>query len=95
MTTHRFKTFYIPEGMMPGIERYVEYGVRPGSFLTAIIENNLVQAVGQADEENMQNIPAFVDYFYNMAPLACWGSPAKMQAWVAAKKAGRTEDKEE
>ena len=80
--SYEFNGFYIPERMMGGIKRYVEHGVQPGSFLTAIIENNLSRAVGQADNENLKNIPAFVSYFYNECPLACWGSPEKMKGWM-------------
>ena len=83
---YEFNGFYIPERMMPGIKRYVEHGSKPGEFLTAIICNDLSSAVAQADNENMQNMPAFVSYFYNECPLSCWGSPHKMEAWIAGIK---------
>ena len=79
---YKFNQFYIPERMMSGIRRYVEHGVRPGDFLSAVIQNNLSQAVGRADTENLKNIPAFVAYFYNECPGTCWGSPEKMEAWI-------------
>ena len=80
------KDFYIPERMMGSIERYVENGIIPGRFLKAIIENNLSDAVGQADIENLQNIPAYVSYFFNEVPSACWGSKKKMDKWVEDKR---------
>lgn len=83
---YEFHGFYIPERMMGGIKRYVEHGIEPGSFLTAIIQNDLKTAVAHADNENMQNLPAYVSYFYNECPLACWGSPHKMEAWIAGIK---------
>jgi hypothetical protein len=67
--------------MGPGIEMYIRDGVVPGGFLTAIITNNLKDAVQYADDENVGNIPAYVDYFYNVAPARCWGSEANMQRW--------------
>lgn len=79
---YRFDQFYIPERMMGGIQRYIERGIEPGGFLCAVIENDLKEAVGRADEENMANLPAFVSYFYNEAPSVCWGSPEKMVAWL-------------
>ena len=79
---YRFNQFHIPERMMPGIRLYVEHGLQPGSFLSAIIQNNLSEAVGRADSENLKNIPAFVAYFYNECPSNCWGSPEKMKSWM-------------
>ena len=79
---YKFNQFYIPERMMPGIRRYVEHGIRPGIFLSSVIQNNLSGTVGQADEENLKNIPAFVAYLYNECPMKCWGSPEKMEAWI-------------
>ena len=91
---YKFNQFYIPERMMPGIRRYVEHGVRPGDFLSAVIQNNLSEAIGRADTENLENIPAFVTYFYNECPLGCWGSPEKMKSWMESKKI-KSEVKEE
>lgn len=78
-------TASIPERMMPGIQRYINDGIIPGDFLQAVICNNLREAVGRADDENLQNLPAFVMYFHNEAPGACWGSKDKMEAWANMK----------
>ena len=83
---YEFNGFYIREQMMGGIKRYVESGISPGSFLTAIIQNDLSGAVANADDENLRNIPAFVSYFYNECPSGCWGSPHKMETWIAGIK---------
>ena len=82
---YKFQDYYIPDRMMPGIERYVTYGIKPGDFLTAVIRNNLHDALSRADDENLQNLPAFVAYFYNEAPASCWGSPEKMNEWMERK----------
>ena len=79
---YKFNQFYIPERMMPGIRLYVEHGIPPGDFLSAVIQNNLSEAVGRADTENLKNIPAFIAYFYNECPGNCWGSPEKMKSWM-------------
>lgn len=67
--------------MMGGIERWIQYAIVPGSFLQAIIKNDLSDAVGQADDENLKNLPAYVGYFYNEAPSQCWGSVDKFEEW--------------
>lgn len=79
---YRFKDFYIPDRMQGAIHRYINNGIRPGSFLEAVICNDLFTAVGKADEENLENLPAYAAYFYNEAPSACWGSKEKMEAWI-------------
>ena len=80
---YQFREFYIPERMMGGIRRYIEHGIPPGDFLTAVICNDLKEAIGRADDENIKNIPAYVAYFYNEAPAPCWGSIELMQSWIA------------
>ena len=70
--------------MMPSIERYVTRGIKPGDFLTAVIQNDLAWALGKADEENLRNLPAYGAYFYNEVPSRCWGSPKKMSEWMEA-----------
>ncbi len=79
---YRFRNFYIRENMMESIKAYVEEGRPVGNFLQAVICNDLKEAVGRADDENIQNIPAFVAYFYTETPMACWGSFEKMQDWL-------------
>ena len=80
---YTFKQFYIPERMMAGITRYIEQGIKPGNFLSAIIQNDLNEAVSRADDDNLMNLPAYVGYFYNEAPSGCYGSPEIMDAWLA------------
>lgn len=85
--TYQFRGMYVPDRMMDGITRYIDYGIPPGDFLTAIICNDLTGAVGRADDENLVNIPAYVAYFYNFAPRPCWGSVDKMKDWIRSRQA--------
>ena len=83
---YTFDSLYIPNRMMPGIRRYVDNGVPPGRFLTAIICNDLSRAVSAADYENIRNIPAFSVYFRNEVPSGCWGSIEKFRQHIDAKE---------
>jgi len=74
--------YVIPERMRSGLELYVKDHIEPGDFLTAVIRNDLKEAIGRADDENMAVLPAYVNYFYNHAPSPCWGSKEKMDAWL-------------
>lgn len=80
-TMYKFRNFYIPSRMMSGINMWVTHGIRPGSFLNAVLENNLRSACECADDENIVNLPAYIAYFYNDAPSQCWGSKEKVDAW--------------
>jgi hypothetical protein len=80
--TYRFRQFYIPERMMGGLTRYVDHGIEPGGFLTAVISNDLKEAVSRADDENLAKLPAYVAWLYNEAPRGCWGSRENMQRWM-------------
>jgi hypothetical protein len=73
----------IPARMLPGIVRYFEHGILPGEFWQACLRNDLREACGRADDQNRLMIPAYVSYLYNVAPGPCWGSPEKVEAWVA------------
>lgn len=79
--SYKFREWYIPDRMMGGLERWIVHGTPPGDFLTAVLNNDLREAIGRADDENMRNLPAFVAYLYNEAPGQCWGSPEKVELW--------------
>lgn len=79
---YRFRSWHIPARMMPGIQRYIHEKIKPGQFLTAVICDELSSAIGQADAENLANLPAYVAYFYNETPAPCWGSKKKMKEWL-------------
>ena len=71
----------IPEHCRAGMKRYIEEGTIPGGFLQAVISNNLVQALGQADSINKTRMHNYISFLYNEAPLSSWGSKEKMLAW--------------
>lgn len=67
--------------MADGMRRWIEHGILPGSFLQALLRNDLRNAVGRADGQNIEALAAWVRWLYNYAPSACWGSMVKVQAW--------------
>ena len=79
--SYTFRTFHISPHMLNSIKRYIQHGCPPGSFLTAIIENNLKSSVMYADDDNINNLPAYVEYFYNRAPILCWGYEGVINEW--------------
>lgn len=67
------------------IDSYINDKVPPASFLKAVYENNLMMAVTKADLDNLRDLKEIVCYIYNEAPSVCWGSPAKVAAWLASR----------
>ncbi len=72
----------IPESMCGGLERYLESHVRPGQFLSAVLQNDLREAVGRADDKNVRLLHVYVAYLYNEAPAKSWGSKEAFDAWL-------------
>ena len=64
------------------LKRYFEHGLPPGSFLTAIICNDLHRAVGCADSFNLPLIPEYVKFMVNEVPGNAWGNAETMRSWM-------------
>ena len=69
--------------MVSEIDAYVNDGRQLNRFLHRVAENNLKEAVHEADDDNLRNISAALGYFYNKTPRDCWGSPEEVDAWYA------------
>jgi hypothetical protein len=67
---------------LDGIKRYVNDHTPTGSFLHAVLTNNLKEAFSRADDENLNNMFAIVHYCYDHLPSICWGSEEKVAAWI-------------
>lgn len=73
----------IPDHMVSHLEDYVWDGVEPGGFLSAVLENNLVQAYSRADDENARAMEHWARVLYNQVPMAAWSSKDKVSKWCA------------
>lgn len=73
----------IPEPLLHGLNQYVERHVETGGFLRAVLEDKLLDAVVQADEESRKVLLQICHYVYNELPSACHGSPEKVRAWLS------------
>ncbi len=79
----------IKEGTINSIRRYVSEGIPTGDFLFAVLTNNLFEAVGRADEDNLRTLPEICCYVYNEIPSLCWGNKEKVTEWLANKEMER------
>lgn len=73
----------IPEHMHDGLVLYLRYGVRPGSFLTAMLACEFMAACANADEENQRALFAYARFFNNLPPV-CYGSRERVEQWLRA-----------
>ncbi len=64
------------------LNRYVEHKILPGGFLTAVLENNLKEAVFRADARNEKRLKDICMVIHWDLPSGCHGSPEKVKAWL-------------
>ena len=83
----------LPKHMQDGMQRYVEHGVRPGSFLYLILCNDFVRARGHADQINAARMGDYArflgektEHIYLWVPHRCWGSAEKVEKWIERKR---------
>lgn len=72
----------IPEHTQAGLDRYINHRIRPGSFLVAVLSNDLFEAVSRADLENQAALADIVKYIYNKLPSGSHGSIERVDAWL-------------
>lgn len=81
----------IPDYMLDGLNLYFNHGIEPGSFLTSVLENNLVMAAACADDTNSRLLKNYANFLYNFAPSSSWGSKEKVEAWISMHLKNRQE----
>ena len=77
----------VPDHTLGGLHRYVNHRLPPGDFLRAVLENNLTEALGRADDTNQRTIKEIVSFIYSCLPSNCWGSREKVEKWLAGEEA--------
>lgn len=86
-------TSTLPEHMWDGVRGYYEHGWKPGSFLYAVLTNDLVNAAVNADDQNRRKLFEWASFLYNELPRECWGDSNTVVSWI--KKGGKQGAKRE
>lgn len=73
----------LPEHMQEGFRLYIERGIPGGSFMTAVLSNDLMGAFGRADEINRARLFETCVFLRSEAPIGCYGSPEHVKDWIA------------
>ena len=64
------------------IDRYVKDRIPGGSFINAVLANDLMGAFGRADVDNSRDMKEICSYVYNEIPLSCHGSYEIVEKWL-------------
>lgn len=73
--------------IVESLQRYIKDRIPTGDFLKAVLENNLSEAFGRADEQNCVTLFHICAYVYNEIPSVAWGSEEKVAKWLEGRKA--------
>lgn len=73
----------LPGHMHHAIVGYIMFGRPVGHFLTALLSNDFMKAVGYADGANVAALAAWAKFLHNDAPPGCYGSPERVREWIA------------
>ncbi len=75
-----------PQGLLEEtfetLRSYVINHQAPGSFLTNILSDSLMEAVLSANPDSRFEIPALCEYIFHHCPGDCWGSPQAVEGWI-------------
>lgn len=71
----------IPEHCHDGLVLYLTKGIPPGSFLCAVLANQLAQSFARADTLNFGTLGRYANLLYNYMPGEAWGSEDAVEAW--------------
>ena len=75
---------------LPAMENYLMHGFHPGSFLMAVLKNDLAAAVGRADTTNFANLGNIVKWMVYNVPEAARGNCQRVHDWLMDKDGIRT-----
>jgi hypothetical protein len=75
----------IPTTTLEAIDAYVERKTPPGSFVRAVLENDLKESIKTADEFNLAALVDVVQHCIWNIPAIVWGSPEAVNSHLYGK----------
>ena len=75
----------LPAYMVPGMYNYLSNKIPPGSFMSAVLCNDLYLACQTADSTNRFRLFAYMDFLHNEAPPKSFGSYDAYKSWLESK----------
>lgn len=72
----------VPPNIRGGLVRYVDNGLATGSFLTAVLTNNLLKTFTTADRTSLEAIDTIIMFVANTVPHVCRGTKNDFTCWI-------------
>lgn len=72
----------VPVTLAEGLIRYIDHGVPTGSFLEAVLSNDLMDAMARADIGNRYRVFEVAVFLHSVAPRGCYGSRDAVAEWI-------------
>lgn len=79
---NKLQRYGIREDMKHALVRYLVYGIKPGDFLTAVLENDFMEAFSRADDDNTRDMKQYAMILYNELPGGCYGTPEQVKEYA-------------
>lgn len=76
----------VPAAIKDSLRRYIRDGIKPGTFLTAVLTNNLYDAILRADPTSLENMKEILLYVFEHCPMESFGSEEKLNKWVEKRR---------
>lgn len=76
----------VPPQLHDGLVLYLAHHIQPGHFLTAVLSNDLREAVNRADDTCQRRLVAIVRWLQCYAPHDAWGSAGTVNQWLAQRQ---------
>lgn len=72
----------VPPATLDGLVRYATEHSPVGGFLTAVLSNDLMEAVSRADHHNAPRIADICRFIHWCLPARCHGSRERVTKWL-------------
>jgi hypothetical protein len=82
MSEKNYENYGAPVRILGAIRNHADHHHPCGSFVTAVLENNLMEAIGRADENSQAALFEIVRYVRWEIPSNCHGSVEAVRAWL-------------
>ena len=81
----------LPPRIRDAIDNFVWFGTPPGSFVRAVLANDLMDAARRADSASIAVLGLICGYVYNAVPRICHGSREAVDAHIERGRKAREE----
>ena len=77
-----FSGYRMTDQSRESLYNYFVHGLEPGSFMTAVLSNDLYGAVGRADFVNIDLVGEYARWIESCAPYGSYGDRDTVRGWL-------------